>query len=52
MNLRRTRIVMSVLFASIAAAISITPVMLWRAERVDALEDHPAPLGELGRGAR
>ena len=37
MNIRRTRIVMSVLFASIAAAISITPVMLWRAERVDAI---------------
>lgn len=37
MNIRRTRIVMIVLFASIAAAISITPVMLWRAERVDSI---------------
>ena len=37
MNIRRTRAVMTVLFATIAAAISITPVLLWRAERIDAI---------------
>jgi len=37
MNIRRTRAAMSILFATIAAVISITPVLLWRAERVDAI---------------
>lgn len=37
MNIRRTRVVMTALFATIAAVISITPVLLWRAERVDAI---------------
>ena len=37
MSIRRTRVVMTILFATIAAVISITPVLLWRAERVDAI---------------
>ena len=37
MNIRRTRVVMTFLFATIAAVISITPLLLWRAERVDAI---------------
>lgn len=37
MNLRRTRVVMTVLFAGIVAVFSITPLLLWRAERFDAI---------------
>jgi two-component system, OmpR family, sensor kinase len=37
MNLRRTRVVMTELFAGIVALFSITPLLLWRAERFDAI---------------
>ena len=37
MNLRRTRLVMTLLFGGIVATFAIAPLWLWRAERVDAI---------------
>jgi signal transduction histidine kinase len=37
MNLRRTRLVMTLLFATLVAIFSIAPLWLWRAERFDAI---------------
>lgn len=38
MKLRRLRVRLAVLFGLVAAALAIGPLLLWRSERVDALE--------------